>query len=200
MLTALLLALATAVALGAGFGFRRRRVLLEPVEEKKLLLGAAPRERTEVDLRRGDIIQHEGRDFLVEGVVRYDEDGHRWLAGRVVDGTDERWLWVDPDQRPGLKFLQIAREIDASGMPPEVLLARGLRFSFHKRGNANASFDGSLGDLAKARGDGSVIRCQFWLYRAAGDDTLIVERWGDLTRVLIGTDVLPGILEFLPGS
>ena len=49
-------------------------------------------ERTVRELRVDDVLTIDGKDFLVEGLIAYDEDGHRWNAGRVVDNKDVKWL------------------------------------------------------------------------------------------------------------
>src|SRR5258706_2409104 len=41
-------------------------------------------ERTIRDLRVNDVLTIDGKDFICEGLVAYDEDGHRWSAGRAV--------------------------------------------------------------------------------------------------------------------
>src|SRR4051794_3737622 len=49
-------------------------------------------ERTLKDVRPNDVVQHGGHDFLVEGVIQYDEDGHGWRLARMMDGGNETWL------------------------------------------------------------------------------------------------------------
>ena len=51
-------------------------------------------ERTVAHLRPGDIVQHADEDYLVEGVIAFDEDGHRWIGARLTDGSKYRWLYV----------------------------------------------------------------------------------------------------------
>jgi hypothetical protein len=200
MWEAVLILMAGVLAMTAGMSLRRRHAFLAPEEERKLLR-APPKERTEAELRKGDIIQHDDSDFVVEGVIRYEEDGHRWIAGRLIDGDKERWLWIDPEGRPAVQLLALTRDTDLSGRPPDAVLIGGIRYALKRRGNANAAFDGNVGEISDHRGDGgNVIRCQFWLYGGAGTDTLIVERWGDQTRVLVGQELIPGVYEFLPGS
>src|SRR4051812_47710633 len=93
-------------------------------------------ERTVRELRVDDVLTIDGKDFLVEGLINYDEDGHRWLGGRVADGADVRWLVIGIE-RAGSGTLRLLAQDDAtqiSGYPPEVLVIGELRYALDKRG------------------------------------------------------------------
>ena len=45
-----------------------------------------------------------------------------------------------------------------------------------------------------------VERCRWWLYDTPGDDTLIVEQWGNAFRVLRGVKLSSALIEMIPGS
>jgi hypothetical protein len=66
-------------------------------------------ERTVRDLRVNDVLTIDGKDFICEGLVSYDEDGHRWSAGRCADGSnaahDRQYDEQDPDH--GADYLRI---------------------------------------------------------------------------------------------
>lgn len=161
-------------------------------------------ERGIADLRAGDVIQTDGRDFLVEGLIRYDEAGRQWLAGRLIDGRDVRWLVVALERTGAAATLyELERDFELSGYPPEVLEVGGQRYRFDKRGTATARLFGEVGPLGASQGaldPASVHRCRWWLYRTAGDDSLLVEQWGDDYRVLRGRRVSDADLEMMPGS
>ena len=72
-----------------------------------------------------------------------------------------------------------------------------------KRGTATAHFHGDLGNMPGKRGHDrpdTVDRCRWWRYESAGDDTLLVEQWGNEYRVLRGQHLTDGMLELIPGS
>jgi len=175
--------------------------------DRKLLgdgSGSEPMERTIKDVRVGDIVQHGTADYLVEGVVEYDEDGHRWRGARLVDGREERWLLVGLE-RGGAVSLRLLREdpsVDVSGYPPEKLVVNGASFTQQKRGTATAKVTGDAGALpvTEAASPDSVLRCRWWRYETAGSKALVVEQWGGLYRVLSGEVVRHGDLELMPGS
>jgi hypothetical protein len=162
-------------------------------------------ERGVRDVRVGDVLTIDSRDFIAEGLIKYDEDGHRWSGARVVDGSDIRWLVVGIERTGGntLRMLKQDETNLVSGFPPEALVIGEVRYAQAKRGTASCALHGELGaigELKKGRPDGHVERCRWWLYNAPGDDTLIVEQWGDDYRVLAGKKVGEGTIELMPGS
>jgi hypothetical protein len=195
-----------ATAIGYAANARRRRALA-PGGTKALPSGGSDRllERTLRDLRVGDVVSIDGKDFLCEGVIGYDEDGHRWTGGRVVDGSDVRWLVIGIE-RAGTspaRLLSIDTSTDLAGYPPEALVFGEVRYALDKRGTATCKMSGDLGGLGALkdkRPENHVERCRWWLYGAPGDDTLIVEQWGSDYRVLRGKKINEATLDLIPGS
>jgi hypothetical protein len=162
-------------------------------------------ERTVRDLRVDDVLTIDGKDFLCEGVIAYDEDGHRWVSGRIVDGKDVRWLVVGIERTGGgaIRLLAEDGSQNISGYPPEVLVIGEVRYVLDKRGAATCTLHGELGplgDLKKDRPASHVERCRWWLYTAPGDETVLVEQWGADYRLLRGKNMGDGIVELMPGS
>ena len=201
----LVLAVVGGVAAVGVAGGRRKQ--LGGGDRPALAAGGADKllERTVSDLRVGDVLTIDGRDFLCEGTIAYDEDGHRWLGGRCVDGSDIKWL-VSGIERAGASALRLLAEDAAqqiSGYPPEAIVVGDVRYALDKRGTATCALRGDLGGLGtlkKDRPEGHVERCRWWLYAAPGDDTLLVEQWGVDYRVLRGKKVGEGTIDLMPGS
>lgn len=168
----------------------------------RLTAGDPPGERGLDDLRVGDVVQHDGKDFLVEGVLAYDEDGHDWAAARLVDADDERWLVVGMERigAAALRLCRIDRELEVSGYPPDFLTSAGNRYKLDKRGTASVRASGDAGVVDPAAAPGSVQRCRWWRYEAPGGHGLIVEQWGASFRVLRGTAIAASELDLMPGS
>ncbi|MEZ4398710.1 MAG: DUF4178 domain-containing protein [Kofleriaceae bacterium] len=211
MLTILIIAAVVVALGGAGAGAiayanEKKRRGLGGGGTRALPSGAGDRllERGLRDLRVGDVVTVDGKDFLCEGAINYDEDGHRWVVARLVDGQDVIWSVVGID-RTGTTAVRMLRPdpTDVAGYPPEVLVLGDVRFTLDKRGTATCKLHGDVGNLlgAKAtRPEGTVERCRWWLYASSGDDTAMVEQWGSDYRVLRGTKVSGDTIDLIPGS
>lgn len=193
------------VAVGNVMQTQKRRRLMGSSDAPKALPAGAPAkppvERSLSDLRVGDVLVIDGKDFLVEGVIGYDEDGHRWMGARVVDGKDVRWAIVGVERTGAQPVRLLTQDTDnpVSGFPPEVLVIGELRYKLDKRGTATCKMTGDLGALTPANKD-AVDRCRWWLYGAAGDDTLVLEQWSGEYRVLRGKKVASDTIDLIPGS
>ena len=176
-------------------------------ERKKLPSGPAQKqlaekiERTVRELKVDDVLTIDGKDFLCEGTIAYDEDGHRWRAGRCVDGSDVRWVVVGIERAStsAARVMMQDESQQITGYPPEAIVIGELRYALDKRGTATCELAGDVGNLGGKR-EGNVERCRWWLYSAPGDDTLIVEQWGSDYRLLRGKKVGEGTVELMPGS
>lgn len=183
-----------AVLGGAYIGVRRRQRAQLPARASA---AAALLERTIKDVRPNDIIQHAGRDYLVEGVVSYDEDGHSWKGARMADSGQVRWMIVGLERGSALtvRLLDVAKDVELSGYPPETLDVGGTSYKLAGRGTATATFAGDLEGLATP--EGGTARCRWWKYTAPGELSLVVEQWGEIYRTLRGETVRADDVELL---
>lgn len=195
---------ATVVGIAAS---AKRKSLSGGGGSQKLLPAVGDRliERTVRDLRVDDVLTIDGKDYVCEGMIAYDEDGHRWAGGRIVDGGEVTWLVIGIERASSssTRLLQQDETTSISGYPPEALVVGEVRYALDKRGAATCQLFGDvggLGALKKDRPEGHVERCRWWLYSAPGDDTLLVEQWGSDYRVLRGKKVGDGMVELLPAS
>ena len=206
MFTALLITALIGIIGGAAFlGVRNARSgqLSSKPELKQLTDGGDKLlVRTVRDLRVGDVISHDAREYVVEGLIQYDEAGHRWLAGRLVDVDAVKWLLVGME-RVGADTVRIAdvAELDVSGYPPETMVVDGTRYNLDKRGTATAKASGETDVIGSGNlSSDSVHRCRWWQYEGTGGKCLIVEQWGDDFRTLRGETIRISDLDMLPGS
>jgi hypothetical protein len=182
---------------------KRRRGL--PSGDRKALPGDVLRERSLKELKVGDVLTIDGKDFLAEGVIEYDEDGHKWVGARVVDGTHVQWCVVGLERvgTQHVRLLEHDTTTDIAGYPPEALVIGETRYTLEKRGNATAKLNGDLGNLLGTKTstpEGHVERCRWWLYSAPGDETVVLEQWGADYRVLRGKKVSGDTIDLIPGS
>ena len=213
MFTALLIAIliiaGAATVVGGGFlwSSQRRRALEGGASPRRQIGGGDAQrllERGVRDMRPGDIVQQGGRDWVVEGVLHYDEDGHRWIAGRLIDIQDTRWMVVGMDRvgSTTVRVMQSDDAIEVGGYPPDALESSGKRYPLERRGTATVKVTGDPGAIpgSKDMAPESVLRCRWWRYQAAGPDCIIVEQWGGDFRVLRGASVPDDDVDLMPGS
>jgi len=199
----LLVVLAVVGGVAAAGAFGAKKQLAAGNAQKALEAGS--RERTLADVRVDDIVTIDHKDYVCEGVISYDEDGHRWIGGRCVDNKVVKWLIVGIERTGAgaTRLLDEDSETHITGYPPEAIVVGELRYALDKRGTATCELKGDtggLGDLKAGRPEGHVERCRWWLYSAPGDDTLIVEQWGADYRVLRGKKVHDGVIELMQAS
>ena len=187
MLTWIIVSAAIAALGGGAIGIyrasnatsRRDRQLAEP-----------PKERTIRELLPNDLVTFENKDFLVEGLIIYDEDGHTWKAARMVDEGKERWIMTGMERTPGLtspvRVLDRDTTLQITGYPPEVLEVGGEQFRLSTRGNAGVTAQGEVGIPGLGK---SLMRIRYWRYTAPGDKMVIVEQWGSDYRAVTGKAV-----------
>jgi hypothetical protein len=195
-------------ATAVGLSLKDRRRALGGGGGNLLEDGAGPDallERTIFDLRVGDVLTIDGKDFLCEGLVSYDEDGHRWSGARIVDGADVRWLVLGIERAGAraVRLLAADSSVEVSGFPSQVMVIGEVRYTLDKRGTATCKLAGDVGALGQATAaapGAHVERCRWWLYGAAGDDTMIVEQWGNDHRVLRGKISGEGTIDLITGS
>jgi hypothetical protein len=160
-------------------------------------------ERTIRDVRSGDILQQRGRDYLVEGLLRYDEDGHTWTQARAVEGGKEVWFLIGLSRGPSLSAALLGQvKLALAGHPGDNLEHEGVAYRLDKNGAATVTLDGDLGDLPgkSSRGTGSSQRCRWWRYAGPEGKCLVVEKWGDDFRSLAGADIPAEDVDLLGAS
>lgn len=183
-------------AVAGGYVAYRRSQRALPAREGVPLL-----ERTLRDVLPNDVVQHDGKDYLVEGVVSYDEDGHTWRGARLLDGGQERWLLVGLERGSAMtvRMLEVT-PVDLTGYPPETLEVAGTSYKLAGRGTATATMRGDLTGVPVPGGESGAVRCRWWKYGTAGERTLVVEQWGETYRALAGQTVRADDVDLLGAS
>jgi hypothetical protein len=143
-------------------------------------------------LKLGDVVNHESRDWIVEGTLRFEQGGFRWAEHRLVDGTDSLWLSVEDDE--GIELVMWKRLRGATLEPgPGTLEHGGVTYELDERGKANYTSEGVTG----AGGDGG--KAEFADY-CSGDERLSFERYGDDGgwEISVGTVISEHALDIYP--
>lgn len=120
-------------------------------------------------IKVGDVVAHEGRDFLVRGTLEFDQDGFRWQEHHLDDTSVRRWLSVEDDEE-----LEIClwTAIDAPELAPGAaeLAWEGTTYVREEQGRASFTASGSTGTGPTGTVD--------YVDYAAGPKRLSFERYG----------------------
>ena len=153
-----------------------------------------PVERNLFNLEIGDIVQHEGTDWFVEGKLIYNVDSYSWFEYLLRDDERILWLSVEEDDYVEVSLLQEA-EIPAiaSVPPPKIFSHEGIEYKLVDSGTASAM---RLGNTLNRQEQ----RCKYYDYKSSEHHRISVEVWGDDIEVTAGHKVNPRMLGFLPGD
>lgn len=174
---------------------------------------ALPQDRTLFTLRYGDIVQFEGRDWVVEDRLLCAEEGFEWLEYLLRDGNDARWLSVSEDDWLEVSWLE---SVSASALDPASLAGSGagrfparlqldgVTYALKEQGRASIS---SSARVMNRRQSG----CRYADYTASGGLVLSLEQWDlaaaaaagqtpDPPELSVGRLIDPGQLSLLPGD
>jgi Domain of unknown function (DUF4178) len=146
-------------------------------------------DRTLGTLQPGDVVQHLGTDWLVDGVLTFAEDGRGARLYRLADGAAQRFLFTAPGDADPL--LLAARPLPVDGVP-ESLLVDGYTYVLKARLaaavlRAGAGFERRTGERVAA------------VVYTAGAARVFLLHWTDRCDCFIGERVGANLLELLPG-
>jgi Domain of unknown function (DUF4178) len=151
-------------------------------------------ERNTSDLRVGDVVQHLGTDFVVEGSLTLAEEDAAAGAGprlyRLADGSRERYLYAAPAGE--LLLLDETALLDPT--LSDALEHERQHFRVRELVRATALRHGSVG--ARRVGGRVVVR----LYAAGAAARLLVLEWADHLDAFLGERISPTLIEVLPGK
>ena len=151
-----------------------------------------PAERNVFNLEIGDIVQHDGIDWFVEGKLVYNDGSDSWFEYLLRDEDSILWLAVEEDD---FVEVSILKEIDLDVVipPRQVISFAGIEYKQIASGTATAM---RLGNTLNRQEQ----KCEYYDYKASGLHRLSVEIWGNDIEVTVGQKINPRSLCFLPGD
>lgn len=157
--------------------------------------------RTLFNLTTGDIVQYDGRDWVVEDRLLYDDDGFQWLEYLLRDGSDGRWLSVCEDDWLEVSWLEDAPAADLEGLTadfPDHLRCRGQLYHLKETDRATVT-------AAQRVMNRRLLGCRYGDYKAEDGRVLSLERWeeGDEPgppELSLGRRIDPAAPLLLPGD
>lgn len=149
--------------------------------------------RTVFTLKLGDIVQFDSCDWVVEGVLVYDEAGFQWLEYLLQDQAEIRWLSVEEDDRIQVLWMAPYSGLDVSRLGAKQLEVGGDRYQLEASGTAQMTRRGNtLNRQAEI--------CCYYDYVAEGGKHLTLEDWEGDVEVTLGQAIQPRDLNLLPGD
>lgn len=150
-------------------------------------------ERTVFTLEIGDIVQHLGSDWIVEGKLTYNDQGYTWLEYLLQDGSKRQWLSVEEDDVVEITWLEPTSALDIGGQPPTQISFADHIYQQKGAGTAQMTHQGStLNRTAQT--------CQYYDYQTPDGKVLSIENWNGDIEVTVGQKIHPSVLTLLPGD
>ena len=142
-------------------------------------------------IKVGDVIAHEGRDFLVRGSLAFDQDGFVWHEHHLDDTTTRRWLSVEDDEELELCFWEAVTAPDLQPGAAE-LVHDGVTYRREEQGRATFTATGSTGTAPSGTME--------YVDYEAGERRLSFERFGSSGdwEIGVGTVVNERTLDIYP--
>lgn len=138
---------------------------LSPADEQRALTGDVRK------LRPGDVINHDGNDFLIERTMVFDEDGFKWHEHLLDDPVSGRAMWLSVEDDDGLELAMYEKVSGAALEPgPDSLDHDGVSYRLNERGRARYTTETSQGPAES----GDMEYADY----VAGDRRLAFERYG----------------------
>ena len=126
-------------------------------------------------LKPGDVVQLEGKDWVVRGTLAYDEDGYRWkehlLDASGIGEELRRWLSVE-DTESGTELVLWDRLRGSDLLPGgSEVVHEGVAYRKDETGRAGFSAVGTTGTAPAGT-------MEYADYRSPTSARLSFERWG----------------------
>ena len=180
-----------------------------------------PTEKNLFNLDIGDVVQHQGVDWFIEGKLIYNTGSYNWFEYLLRDDDNILWLSVEEDDYvevallteadlPAIESLfveeqqKLLRQSQTGGWSSEnlakidraklkTIVDRQVSYQLSDYGTATIN---RLGNTLNREGQ----RCRYFDYKSTGNGRLSVEIWNGEIEVTIGNKINPRSLNFLPGD
>jgi Domain of unknown function (DUF4178) len=181
------------IAVSAAIIYTQRKQILKLLNPPTSTQTLAPINRTIFDLEIGDIVQHMGIDWVVEGRLTYQVGAYYWYEYLLQDKDKIAWLSVEEDDRVEVALLEPTNQLDVSKDPPPELNFAGEIYTCTDSGKARMTRTG----LTMKR---TAEKCQYFDYESTDRKVLSIEIWDGDVEVSVGEKITPRSLTILPGD
>ncbi|HEX2184305.1 MAG TPA: DUF4178 domain-containing protein [Chloroflexota bacterium] len=153
-----------------------------------LAAGAVPRRALQTPLELGldDAVSYAGEDYIVRAVLTYFAGARTWRTYQLYGGEQrEQWLEVRAN---GAEVTWYEPRPAPETLDEETVTLDGVPFTLAESGSATVGVESSAG-----RRDGVFV--EFRRFAWPNGRRLVVERWPDGLRALLGTTIAAEDLE-----
>ena len=141
----------------------------------------------------GDIVTIEDTDYEVEGVLKFNDHGWKWIEYKLKDVRKTYWLSVEEDDEVEIALYE---EVTATiSEPPRTLEYKGI--NYYMQEGSDAKVEEVLGKLNVVKGE------DVDYYEYCDEDQvnfLSIEIWNGEIEMSIGRPVKDYNVEIYPGS
>ncbi|MBT2216582.1 DUF4178 domain-containing protein [Virgibacillus dakarensis] len=153
----------------------------------------APKERTPLTIKVGDIVTFDLRDYEVVGKITYRDGGYEWFGYQLVEGHDTIWLSAEMDEELELGIYKKIK-LPVTKPYPNELTCENKRYYLEERGTARVTGEGRSANLQGIETD----------YADYSDEEekhfLSLESWGTEIEASYGYPIEAYELKILAGS
>lgn len=139
-----------------------------------------------------DVIMLDGRDFIVRGSIRFEQDGFVWHEHFLDDLELKRWLSVEDDEGLEIVLWEPLKAAELAPGSPSIDHA-GVTYGLDEHGRARFTAQGTTGT-------GPAGEVEYYDYQA-GEARLAFERYGSGEWIAsLGRVIGEHTLDVYPGS
>ncbi|SES91283.1 protein of unknown function [Oceanobacillus limi] len=153
----------------------------------------APKERTVLSIKVGDIVTYDLVDYEVVGKITYRDGNFEWYGYQLLEGNDTIWLSAEMDDELELGMYKKV-QLPVSKPFPKELTYENKTYYFNESGTARVIGEGRSANL-----QGSQV--EYADYADADEANFIsLEAWGTEVEASVGYPIEAYELKIMAGS
>jgi hypothetical protein len=150
-------------------------------------------ERNVMNMRVGDIINIEDVDYEVQGILKFNDHGWKWIEYKIKDSRKTYWLSVEEDDDIEISMYQEVVAITTE--PTKVYEYKGIKYYMQE--GSDAIVEDIEGKINAVKGE----QVDYYEYTDEDDENLLsIEIWDGEVEMSIGRWIEDYNIEIYPGS
>jgi hypothetical protein len=149
--------------------------------------------RSLFNLQVGDIVQYRTEDWVVEGVLTYNDGGFDWVGYLLQEGDRICWLSVEDDDLVEVTVQTPVQDLYLQARPAEEIRYKDINYQLTDTGTASMT---RVGNTLQRQAQ----TCRYFDFSGPENQILSVEDWDGDWEVTYGEKILVNDLVLLPGE